>query len=90
MSKPKRKPPPETPGNTAGRRLLARERAWLAACGGVRIVLGAADSYEGIKRYAPPEDIEEKFKKLLAAPKPKKPKPKSKGKVDFFSFSKNS
>lgn len=98
--KPRKKPPPDHPGNLAGRRRLLREAAWREACGGIRIILGP----EGCKSkrpgtYPPPDDVEARFKKILAEklkalepgskPKPKKKKrAKPAGKVSFFTFAK--
>jgi len=98
----KKRPPPDDPGNLAGRRRLASEAAWAEACGGITIVVGPeGGKYEGWRSKPEPDDAREKFKVILAkklkdletraagkVPVKVQPKPKTEGKVSFFTFAK--
>lgn len=67
MSKPKKKPPPDTPANLAGRKAQRRAAAWARACGGIVIVVGKdGERFQGTHtRRKLPEDVQERFKKEL-------------------------
>lgn len=98
--KPKKKPPPDNPGNLAGRRRALRERAWRQVCGGITIVVGKLDCrYEGWTTKKPPDDARKLadalYRKWLKQGKAKPAKPAKKrkpakpaGKVEFFKFAK--
>jgi hypothetical protein len=68
VSKSKKKPPPDNPGNLAGRKALRRKAAWDRACGGILITIGKeGEKYQGTgARRKVPEDVQERFKKELA------------------------
>lgn len=90
MKLKKRKPPPDDPANRAGRKLHARAKAWVEACGGIRIeqTNGEAEAARSrVRSYSPPADVEQKVKEILARKAEPKPKPKRKiGPVSFFQF----
>jgi len=67
LVKPKKKPPPDTPANLAGRARLRREQAWQNACGGIWIIVGKEGESPGrpAKREIP-EDVQERYKQELA------------------------
>lgn len=97
----KKPPPPDNPGNLAGRARLRRHAAWRAACGGIVLVIDMKGDgkTEPFKSYPPPPDVEARYRKELAALeavfKAKRAKQKRdakrkpvKGKVSFFKFAK--
>lgn len=97
----KKKPPPDNPGNLAGRARRRRQDAWRAACGGIVLVIDMTGSgkTEPFKTYAPPADVKARYRKELgaleAAFKAKRAKQKRdakrkpvKGKISFFKFAK--
>ena len=96
-----KKPPPDNPGNLAGRARLRRQDAWARACGGLVLVIDAKGTgrTERAKTYQAPADVEARYLKELvlveAEFKAKRAKRKRdakrkpvKGKVNFFTFAK--
>jgi hypothetical protein len=65
----RKKPPPDNPGNLAGRKLQRRAVAWARACGGVQIHVGKegerVDSHRMRGTYKAPDDVAERFKAEL-------------------------
>ena len=71
MTTRKKSPPPDNPGNLAGRKAARRASAWATACGGIKITLGTKgerpDDPRGMyTTYKPPDDVQERFKAELA------------------------
>jgi|GEM_PF-3517879 len=93
MKLKKRKPPPDDPGNRAGRKLHARAKAWIEACGGVRIEVANVNSRSEARSvgvYKPPDDAQQKVGEILARKENEpKAKAKPKEKVSFFKFARS-